>query len=174
MNADRTSVLENLGSAMTSKLVTWMAMERPISWCSTASNDVSVFLCNPDGSLRPHQRYGIGNTPQFGTIADFDGDGRIDVAAAIGLPPSGLHNAIVLLRNVGGAPQPTPTPTPTATATPTSTRRRLQRHVHQPRPARYSDSDRDAQLYAHGNAEAYSDRKTKGYAQAEADTFSSA
>jgi hypothetical protein len=85
-----------------------------------ASNDVSVFLVNPDGSLRPHQRYGIGNTPQLGTIADFDGDGRIDVAAAIGLPPSGLHNAIVLLRNVGGEPQPTPTPTPTATGTPPS------------------------------------------------------
>ena len=85
-----------------------------------ASNDVSVFLVNPDGSLRPHQRYGIGNTPQLGTMADFDGDGRIDVAAAIGLPPSGLHNAIVVLRNVGGAPQPTPTPTPTATGTPPS------------------------------------------------------
>jgi FG-GAP-like repeat/FG-GAP repeat len=83
-----------------------------------ASNDVSIFLCNPDGSLRPHQRYGIGNTPQFGTIADFDADGRIDIAAAIGLPPSGLHNAIVLLKNVGGAPQPTPTPSPTATTTP--------------------------------------------------------
>jgi len=85
-----------------------------------ASNDVSVFLVNPDGSLRPDQRYGIGNTPQLGTIADFDGDGRVDVAAAIGLPPSGLHNAIVLLRNVGGSPQPTPTPTPTATGTPPS------------------------------------------------------
>jgi hypothetical protein len=85
-----------------------------------ASNDVSVFLCNADGSLRPHQRYGIGNTPRLGTIADFGGDGRIDIAAAIGLPPSGLHNAIVLLRNVGGAPQPTPTPSPTATGTPPS------------------------------------------------------
>src|SRR4029453_8708583 len=42
-----------------------------------ASNDVSVFLCNADGSLRPHQRYGMGNTPQLGTIADFEGDGRI-------------------------------------------------------------------------------------------------
>jgi hypothetical protein len=83
-----------------------------------ASNDVSVFLVNPDGSLRPHQRYGIGNTPQFGTMADFDGDGRIDIAAAIGLPPSGLHNAIVVLRNAG---IPTPTPTPTATITPTPT-----------------------------------------------------
>jgi len=86
-----------------------------------ASNDVSVFLVNPDGTLRPHQRYGIGNTPQLGTIADFDGDGRMDIAAAIGLPPSGLHNSIVLLRNVGGVPQPTPTPSPTATTTPTPT-----------------------------------------------------
>ena len=86
-----------------------------------ASNDVSVFLVNADGSLRPHQRYGIGNTPQLGTVADFDGDGRIDVAAAIGLPPSGLHNAIVLLRNVGGTPQPTPTPSPTASGSPSPT-----------------------------------------------------
>jgi hypothetical protein len=85
-----------------------------------ASNDVSVFLTNPDGSLRPHQRYGIGNTPQFGTMADFDGDGRIDVAAAIGLPPSGLHNAIVVLPH-SGTPGPTPTPTSTATPTPTAT-----------------------------------------------------
>jgi len=87
-----------------------------------ASNDVSVFLGNPDGSLRPHQRYGIGNTPQHGTLADFDGDGRIDIAAAIGLPPSGLHNAIVILRNTGTpGPTPTPSPTPTATITPTPT-----------------------------------------------------
>jgi hypothetical protein len=85
-----------------------------------ASNDVSAFIVNPDGSLRPHQRYGIGNTPILGSLADFDGDGRLDVAAAIGLPPSGLHNAIVLLRNVGSGPQPTPTPTPTATGTPPS------------------------------------------------------
>jgi len=88
-----------------------------------ASNDVSAFIVNPDGSLRPHQRYGIGNAPILGTLADLDGDGRIDVAAAIGLPPSGLHNAIVRLRNVGGGPQPTPTPSPTVTpsATPSPT-----------------------------------------------------
>jgi hypothetical protein len=85
-----------------------------------ASNDVSVFIVNPDGSLRPHLRYGIGNTPILGTMADFDGDGRLDIAAAIGLPPSGLHNAIVILRNTG-APAGTPTPTPTATASATAT-----------------------------------------------------
>jgi hypothetical protein len=89
-----------------------------------ASNDVSVFIANPDGSLRPHQRYGIGNTPILGTMADFDGDGRLDVAAAIGLPPSGLHNAVVILRNTGapaGTPTPTPTVSATVTPTPTST-----------------------------------------------------
>jgi FG-GAP-like repeat len=85
-----------------------------------ASNDVSAFIVNPDGSLRPHQRYGIGNTPILGTLADFNGDGRIDVAASIGLPPSGLHNAIVVLRNVSG-PAGTPTPTPTASPSPTAT-----------------------------------------------------
>jgi len=30
------------------------------------SDDVSVSIVNPDGSLRPHQRYGIGNTPIVG------------------------------------------------------------------------------------------------------------
>src|SRR4029453_985496 len=101
-----------------------------------ASNDVSVFLCNADGSLRPHQRYGIGNTPHLGTIADFDGDGRIDVAAAIGLPPSGLHNAIVVLRNTGTpGPTPTPTPTPTVTPTPTPTARPTATPRPRPTPA---------------------------------------
>ena len=104
-----------------------------------ASNDVSVFLCNPDGSLQPHRRYGIGNTPRHGTLADFDGDGRIDVAAAIGLPPSGLHNAIVTFAMLAARQQPTPTPTPTATGTPTS-----------PTPScnntlRYSDSNSEPQ-----------------------------
>jgi hypothetical protein len=66
-----------------------------------ASNDVSLFLNAGDGSLLPHQRYGIGNTPILGTAADFNRDGKIDIAAAIGLPPSGLQNAVVVLRNTG-------------------------------------------------------------------------
>ncbi len=69
-----------------------------------ASNDVSVFLNTGNGALAPQQRYGIGNTPGLGTVADFNGDGRPDVAAAIGLPPSGLDNAIVLLLSVASAP----------------------------------------------------------------------
>jgi hypothetical protein len=70
-----------------------------------ASNDISVFLnASGNGALLPQQRYGIGNTPRLGTVADFNDDGRPDVAAAIGLPPSGLDNAIVLLRSVASAP----------------------------------------------------------------------
>jgi hypothetical protein len=64
-----------------------------------ASNDVSVFVGNADGSIRPHQRYGIGNAPILGTLADLDGNGSLDAAAAISLPPSGLHNAVVVLHN---------------------------------------------------------------------------
>jgi hypothetical protein len=67
-----------------------------------ASNDLSVFLNAGDGSILPQHRYGIGSTPQRGAVADFDGDGRPDVAAAIGLPPSGLQNAVVVLRGAGG------------------------------------------------------------------------
>ncbi len=69
-----------------------------------ASNDISVFLNTGNGALAPQQRYGIGNTPGLGTVADFNADGQPDVAAAIGLPPSGLDNAIVLLLSVASAP----------------------------------------------------------------------
>ncbi len=68
-----------------------------------ASNDISVFSNSGNGALLPQQRYGIGNTPILGTVADFNADGRPDVAAAIGLPPSGLGNAIVLLRSVASS-----------------------------------------------------------------------
>jgi hypothetical protein len=69
-----------------------------------ASNDVSVFLNPGSGTLFPQERYGIGITPGLGTVADFNGDGRPDVAAAIGLPPSGLGNAVVVLLSVASAP----------------------------------------------------------------------
>ncbi|HET8645927.1 MAG TPA: FG-GAP-like repeat-containing protein, partial [Vicinamibacteria bacterium] len=69
-----------------------------------ASNDISVFLNAGDGTLRPQQRLGIGNKPSQGAVADFNHDGRLDVAAAVGLPPYGLEDALVLLRSVASAP----------------------------------------------------------------------
>src|SRR5262249_11655275 len=62
-----------------------------------ASNDMSVFLGNGDGTLQPHQRYGIGYSPRFFAVADFTGDGVPDIAADIGLPFNGLNSAVALL-----------------------------------------------------------------------------
>jgi hypothetical protein len=66
-----------------------------------ASNDISLFLNNGNGTLRPQQRYGIGSNPSFTAAADFNGDGKIDLASSIGLPPSGLPGAVVVLLNTG-------------------------------------------------------------------------
>lgn len=63
-----------------------------------ASNDVSIFLTNADGSLRPQQRYGVGNTPHYSTVADFDGDGKPDFAAVV-LTNLIYQDYLVILRN---------------------------------------------------------------------------
>ena len=90
-----------------------------ITTMNYASNDASFFAGNADGSLQPHQRYGVGNTPNLATTADFNADGKPDIAVAIGLPPSGIHNAIVVLKNIAaGGPGQTPTPTPSVSPTP--------------------------------------------------------
>jgi hypothetical protein len=95
------SVLENLGNSGDLEIADVNRDGTPdIVTFNYASNDVSLFLVNADSSLPHHQRYGIGHTPQFGTLGDFDGDGRIDIAAAIGLPPSGLEDAVVILHNI--------------------------------------------------------------------------
>jgi hypothetical protein len=106
------SVLENLRISDDLEIADFDGDGRPdLCAINYASNDVSFLSSNPDGSLKPHQRYGIANTPHLATAGDFDGDGKPDLAAAVGLPPAGLHNAIVILRNLGGV-APTPTPSP--------------------------------------------------------------
>jgi hypothetical protein len=67
---------------------------------NSASNDLSLLLNNGDGTLSPHQRYGVGNLPTFSAFADFNGDGTPDIASNIGLPQYGLKAAIVTLRNL--------------------------------------------------------------------------
>jgi hypothetical protein len=72
---------------------------------SYAPNDLSVFIANPDGTLRPHERYGVDYQPAHSVIGDFDGDGATDVATSISLPPSGIDDAVVVLEGVApGAP----------------------------------------------------------------------
>lgn len=73
---------------------------------NNASNDLSLFLNNGDATLRPHQRYGAGYSPSYSTFADFTGDGTPDIASVISLPPSGLQQAVVVLRGLPTTPPP--------------------------------------------------------------------
>ena len=138
-----------------------------------ASNDVSVFIVNPDGSLRPHQRYGIGNTPILGTLADFDGDGRLDVAAAIGLPPSGLHNAIVLLRNIGAGHADADTFSECHGNSKLNSDSNTEFYPHGNSDA-HCDRNSHSDGISHGHSEANADRQAARNTQAQANTTSSA
>src|SRR5262245_29001285 len=60
---------------------------------NSASNNVSVFLGNGDGSLRPVGTIAVGTTPSFLASGDFNGDRRTDVAVA----NTGSNNVSVLL-----------------------------------------------------------------------------
>jgi len=64
---------------------------------NNAPNDVAIFTANPDGSLNPMQRYGVGYQAHHTSIGDFNGDDVIDIATAISLPPSGISDAVVVL-----------------------------------------------------------------------------
>jgi len=43
---------------------------------------ITVFLSNPDGSLQPGVNYGSGGGMEFAAVADFNGDGNLDIAAS--------------------------------------------------------------------------------------------
>jgi hypothetical protein len=43
---------------------------------------ITVFLSNPDGSLQPGVNYGTDGELNFVTVADFNGDGKLDIAAS--------------------------------------------------------------------------------------------
>jgi hypothetical protein len=43
---------------------------------------ITVFLSNPDGSLQPGVNYGTGGSLQFVAVGDFNGDGKLDIAAS--------------------------------------------------------------------------------------------
>src|SRR5262249_34490836 len=65
---------------------------------NSASNDVSVFLGNSDGSLRPVATIAVGTTPSFLASGDFNGDGLADLAVA----NTGSNNVSILLGNGSG------------------------------------------------------------------------
>jgi len=47
-----------------------------------AGNSVSIVLGNGDGTFQPHFDIGTGSSPAAVATADFNGDGKLDVAAA--------------------------------------------------------------------------------------------
>ena len=48
---------------------------------NTNAPGVAVFLANPDGSLKPGVTYGTSSNMDYVTVADFNGDGKADIAA---------------------------------------------------------------------------------------------
>ncbi len=71
-----------------------------VLFTNNAPNDVCVFPGVGNGDLLAQDRYGAGYGASNSAIGDFDGDGLNDVAVVISLPPIGLYDAVVILRNV--------------------------------------------------------------------------
>jgi len=53
-----------------------------VSNCCNSTLGVTVFLSNPDGSLQPGVNYGTGGGMEYVTVADFNGDGKLDFAVS--------------------------------------------------------------------------------------------
>jgi hypothetical protein len=53
-----------------------------VSNCCNSTLGVTVFLSNPDGSLQPGVNYGSGGGMEYVTVADFNGDGKLDFAVS--------------------------------------------------------------------------------------------
>ena len=63
-----------------------------------ASNDISIYLNNGNGGFSFPMRYGLYYNTAAPFFADFDGDGKGDIIATVGLPPSKLSGALALLK----------------------------------------------------------------------------
>ncbi|MER3544499.1 MAG: hypothetical protein C4311_07800 [Chloroflexota bacterium] len=95
-----------------------------------SGNNVGVYFGNGDGTFEmPQIRYGTHNCLVDLDLADFNGDGLLDVVGPACVGPSfATPRGITVLLNRGGilptptfTPTPGPSPTPSATPTPTST-----------------------------------------------------
>jgi hypothetical protein len=77
---------------------------------NAGSNDVCFYANRGDGTFETPVRYGTGKGPHSIFYADFTGDGAGDMAAVIGLPPSGLDAAVAVVRGIGTATSGLPGP----------------------------------------------------------------
>ena len=66
---------------------------------SCAPGSVSVLLGNGDGTFQPHMDFGVGVTPMSLAIADFNGDGKPDLAVTNA--NLGLGNTVSILTGKG-------------------------------------------------------------------------
>jgi hypothetical protein len=64
-----------------------------------AADDVAVLRNRGDGTFDPEERYGVDGKVGAIEVADLDGDGRIDVAASIGLQPP-IQSAVTTMRGL--------------------------------------------------------------------------
>jgi len=68
---------------------------------NNAPNDVSVLFGNGDTTMEViADRYGMGYSVHAVALGDYNGDDLQDVAGIISLPPSGLPNAVVMMKGV--------------------------------------------------------------------------
>jgi hypothetical protein len=73
---------------------------------SNNSNTVSILLGNGDGTFQAHTDYATGIEPQSVAVADFNGDGKLDLVTANYGAYGGGNTASILLGNGNGTFQP--------------------------------------------------------------------
>ncbi len=77
-------------------------MDRDIIVANEASNDLSVYFNNGDGTFSYHMRAGLYWGATSPVFADFSGDGIKDVAALVTLPPGGFTSAVAVIKGKYG------------------------------------------------------------------------
>ncbi len=78
-------------------------MDIDILVANEASNDMSIYFNNGDGTFSYHMRAGVYWSAMSPVFADFTGDGFKDVAALGTLPPGGFTSAVVIMEGKYGA-----------------------------------------------------------------------
>jgi hypothetical protein len=65
---------------------------------NTASNDVSIYLNKGNGTFIFKERAGMYWGVASPIYADFTGDGKNDIIATVGVPPSGIQSQLALIK----------------------------------------------------------------------------